>query len=61
MTSTCRCLINRYKILYDLFVALKENMTSLFAKDKRGLAESREQMVDLYLLNLLKQPERVRK
>ena len=34
-------------------------MASLFAKNKQGLAESREQMLDLYLVNLLRQPERV--
>lgn len=31
----------------------------MFAKNKQGLAESREQMLDLYLVNLLRQPERV--
>jgi len=35
-------------------------MTSLFAKDKKNLAEARENMVDLYLVNLLRQPERVK-
>ncbi|KAF6020735.1 hypothetical protein EB796_020985 [Bugula neritina] len=43
-----------------LQTTLRDNMTNLFAKDKRGLAESREQMIDFYLVNLLKQPERIR-
>lgn len=47
------------KGILSLILGLKENMTSLFAKDKQGLAESREHMIDSYLVNLLKQPERV--
>lgn len=34
-------------------------MFSIFTKDKRGLAEKRETLLDVYLFNLLRQPERV--
>lgn len=42
-----------------LIVGLRENVINLFNKDKRGLAESRETLLDRYLHNLLRQAERV--
>lgn len=60
-------MVHRQDSLYGVSLAsywsvlgLKDNMTSLFAKDKKNLAEARENMVDLYLVNLLRQPERVK-
>lgn len=46
-----------YNLYY--FVGIRDNVAGLFTKDKRGLAESREAILDNYLINLLKQPERV--
>lgn len=46
-------------IASSMIAGLRENVYSLFSKDKRGLAEKRETIIDVYLCNLLRQPERV--
>ena len=68
LTSVAISLYRNYKTLITpfhspiflaLFAGFRENVTSLFTKDKRGLAEKREIILDSYLCNLLRQPERV--
>ncbi|XP_067935160.1 uncharacterized protein [Watersipora subatra] len=46
---------------FNLKTSFRENLVSLFSKDKRAIAEKRELLLDQYLQQLLRQPERIRR